>query len=180
MPENSLLVPLITNLVSPLSNSSFKYVGLDRDNTLIEDAGYTKLDQEPKWLPGVIDGLRLIHSLNFGLVIFTNQAALSKGVYNLLDLEDFHRRMNLSLICQVGFGFNSIFICPHLQDQGCLCRKPSPGMFQTAQQIYHELPQVMIGDSDSDIEAAKSAGVLALKTHRVDFLKVVSEWLKKQ
>jgi len=173
-----ILVPIVTNLAHPFSNCAFNYVGLDRDNTLIEDAGYTNLDQEPTWLPNVIDGLSLIHSFNFGLVVFTNQAALSKGVFNLSQLEDFHRRMNLSLIDQAGFGLNGIIVCPHLQVQGCSCRKPRPGMFYAAQKIYGGLPQVMIGDSDTDIQAAKSAGVHAVKVHQEDFLKVSSDWLK--
>ena len=176
---NDLLVPIVTNLAPPITRSPFKYVGLDRDNTLIEDAGYTKLDQEPTWLPSVIEGLRLLHSFNFGLVVFTNQAALSKGVFNLLELEDFHMRMNLSLVNQTGFGFSGIIVCPHRQDQGCSCRKPRPGMFHTAQKIYGELPQVMIGDSDTDIQAAESAGVVAIKAHQEDFQKIASDWLNK-
>lgn len=177
--ENSSLVPIVVNLASPIQGSRIKYVGLDRDNTLIEDAGYTKLDQDPIWLPSVIDGLRLIHSLNLELVIFTNQAALSKGIFDLPQLEDFHKRMNLSLLNEAGFGFHSIIICPHLQDLRCSCRKPSPGMFHTAKEVLGELPQIMIGDSDSDVLAAESAGVLARKTSPGDFLKDVSDWLEE-
>ncbi len=177
MVEKRGLVPIVTDLVPP-ARSPFKYVGLDRDNTLIEDAGYSRLDQEPNWLPGVIDGLKLLNAFGFGLVIFTNQAALSKGVFNLLQLEDFHRRMNSSLLDQTGFGFSGIIICPHLQEQACSCRKPRPGMFYAAQRIYGDLPQVMFGDSDKDIQASNSAGVFAIKTHQVDFHEVCSDWLK--
>lgn len=178
MLEKSGLVPIVTDFAPTLAGSPFRYVGLDRDNTLIEDAGYSKLNQEPTWLPGVIDGLKLFHAFGFGLVIFTNQAALSKGVFSLLKLEDFHRRMNLSLLDQTGFGFSGIIVCPHLEDDGCSCRKPRPGMFHAAQKIYGDLPQVMFGDSDKDIQASNSAGVLAIKTHQVDFLEVSSEWLE--
>jgi D-glycero-D-manno-heptose 1,7-bisphosphate phosphatase len=178
MVEKGVLAPIVTDLGSTFTGSILRYVGLDRDNTLIEDAGYTNLDQDPKWLPGVIDGLKLLHAFGFGLVIFTNQAALSKGVFNLVELEDFHNRLNLSLLAQTGFGFSGIIICPHLQEQSCTCRKPRPGMFFAAQKIYGDLPQVMFGDSDTDIQASKSAGVLAIKTHQVDFLEASSEWLK--
>ena len=174
------LVPILTDLAPPDAGSPFRYVALDRDNTLIEDAGYSSLDQEPSWLPGVIDGLKLFHTFGFGLVIFTNQAALSKGIFDLHQLEDFHRRMNLSLLDQTGFGFTGIFVCTHLQDHFCSCRKPRPGMFYAAEKVYGELPQLMIGDSDSDIQASKSAGVFAIKTHQVDFLKVSSEWLERK
>lgn len=177
MLEKSGLVPIVTDLAPTPAGSPFRYVGLDRDNTLIKDAGYSTLDQEPNWLPGVIDGLKLFHAFGYGLVVFTNQAALSKGVFNLLQLEDFHKRMNLSLLDQTGFGFSGIIVCPHLEDHGCSCRKPRPGMFHVAQKIYGDLPQVMLGDSDKDIQASNSAGVFAIKTHQVDFLEVSSDWL---
>ncbi len=170
--------PIVTDLAPTITGSPFRYVGLDRDNTLIEDAGYSKLDKAPNWLPGVIDGLKLFHAFGFGLVIFTNQAALSKGVFSLLELEDFHKRLNLSLLDQTGFGFSGIIVCPHLQEHGCSCRKPRPGMFFAAQKVYGDLPQVMFGDSDTDILASTSAGVFAIKTHQVDFLEATSEWLK--
>ena len=178
MEEKGELVPIVTDLSPTLTSSPFRYVGLDRDNTLIEDAGYSKLDQETNWLPGVIDGLKLFHAFGFGLVIFTNQAALSKGVFNLIELENFHKRLNLSLLDQTGFGFSGIIICPHLPEQGCSCRKPRPGMFHAAQMIYGDLPHVMFGDSDTDIQASNSAGVFAIKTHQVDFLEISSEWLE--
>ncbi len=178
MKTNAMGVPLVKHFAPLNAASSVRYVGLDRDNTLIEDAGYTKLNQEPVWLPGVIDGLKLIHSLNYGLVIFTNQAALSKGLFSLVELNNFHSRMNVSLMNQTGFGFNSIFVCPHLHDQGCTCRKPRPGMFDTAKEIYGNLPQVMIGDSDTDIEAANSVGVVGIKVQQQNFLKVISDWFK--
>ena len=179
MVEKGVLAPIVTNLGPAFTGSSFRYIGVDRDNTLIEDVGYSKLDQEPNWLPGVIDGLKLFHASGFGLVIFTNQAALSKGVFSLIELEGFHKRLNLSLLEQTGFGFSGIIICPHLQEQNCSCRKPRPGMFHAAQKIYGDLPQVMFGDSDADIHASKSAGVFAIKTHHIDFLEASSEWLKK-
>jgi phosphoglycolate phosphatase-like HAD superfamily hydrolase len=52
-------------------------------------------------------------------------------------------------------------------------------MFQAAQRIYGNLPQVMIGDSDSDIQAAKLVGVHGLKTKQKDFQKIASDWLEQ-
>ena len=46
MVEKGELVPIVTDLAPPPTGSPFRYVGLDRDNTLIEDAGYSKLGQE--------------------------------------------------------------------------------------------------------------------------------------
>lgn len=177
--ERSSMEPIVTNFALPAVSSNFKYVGIDRDDTLIEDAGNSKLNHEPKWLPGVIKGLKLINSLNLGVVIFTNQSGLSKGLFNQFQLENFHRRINNSLINQAGFGLNGIIVCPHLSIQKCLCRKPLPGMFHVAQKIYGKLPEVMIGDSEKDMQAAKLAGVFAIKIERKDFLDKIENWLAK-
>ena len=64
------------------------------------------------------------------------------------------------------------YVCPHHTDKGfegerpeykcdCNCRKPKPGLFlQAAKEFNIDLSQsYMIGDSDSDIEAGRNAGV---------------------
>jgi D-glycero-D-manno-heptose 1,7-bisphosphate phosphatase len=152
-------------------------VALDRDNTIIEDAGYTDLTQDPHWLPGVISGLQLITSHGYGLVLMTNQAALSKGIINLSQLEDFHVRLNESFKRQTGLEFNSIFVCPHSKDNTCPCRKPRAGMFESAKEIFGVFPEFMIGDSVTDIEAANFVGVHGIKVERNGFYRSVSEWL---
>ena len=54
-----------------------------------------------------------------------------------------------------------IQICPHKQDEGCLCRKPKPSMLlDAAQRMSIDLPNSwLIGDRVSDIEAGNRAGV---------------------
>ena len=50
--------------------------------------------------------------------------------------------------------------CPHRPDEGCSCRKPSPGMIQAASEIF-QFPLAetcFIGDRDSDLLAANRAG----------------------
>jgi D-glycero-D-manno-heptose 1,7-bisphosphate phosphatase len=173
----SSLTPIVSNYSTVSYIRSLNYVVLDRDNTLIEDSGYTNLEHEPVWLPNVIEGLCRIHSAGYGLVIATNQAALSKGFFTLPKLNEFHAKMNFSLKEKSGFELSSVIICPHLKESNCLCRKPLPGMLDFAHAIYEKKPLLMVGDSDSDIEAAKMAGVEGLKVAKGEFLKKVSEWL---
>jgi D-glycero-D-manno-heptose 1,7-bisphosphate phosphatase len=172
-----LNAPVFTQFSNQSMGKYSKYVALDRDNTLISDAGNTNLDQEPTWLPGVIEGLTLIGSVGFELVVITNQAAVSKGLFSISKLEDFHVSMNSSLKNQTGLEFKSIISCPHSQLDGCVCRKPRPGMFLYAQKAYGNLPEVMIGDSESDMQAARAVGVKGLKVSNGNFLTILSAWL---
>ena len=67
-----------------------------------------------------------------------------------------------------GAHFDDIRICPHLPDgivaayrRACHCRKPAPGMLLDIMQHWpiERTRSVMIGDKESDLEAARAAGV---------------------
>ena len=68
------------------------------------------------------------------------------------------------------------FYCPHGPDSKCHCRKPLPGMFIDAKRKYNTSMQDswMIGDTETDISAARSAGIsntiLVRSGHYVDEL----------
>ena len=62
---------------------------------------------------------------------------------------------------------DEVYICPHLSKDNCRCRKPRPGMIESAaRELSIDLSSSwMIGDRDSDIEAGSRAG---LKTVFID------------
>ena len=70
-----------------------KAVFVDRDGTLIYDPGYVHKIEDLKFLPGAIDGLKLLR--DFKLFIITNQSGIGRGYYTT---EDF-------------FKFNNYFTC---------------------------------------------------------------------
>jgi histidinol-phosphate phosphatase family protein len=55
-------------------------------------------------------------------------------------------------------------VCPHGPADGCLCRKPQPGMVLAAARRLavpvHEC--VVVGDTGADVAAAQAAGAIAL------------------
>ena len=55
-----------------------------------------------------------------------------------------------------------IFHCPHLPNSNCDCRKPNPGMLIEAKYKHNIDMQNswMIGDKESDVQAAISSGVI--------------------
>jgi len=63
-------------------------------------------------------------------------------------------------VLKAGGKIEGIFYCPHGPNDGCDCRKPSPGLLlQIAERFSANLQDVyFVGDSLSDINAAKNAG----------------------
>jgi histidinol phosphatase-like enzyme len=57
-------------------------------------------------------------------------------------------------------GFDDAFICPHGPDDGCVCRKPKPGLlFEAAEKYQLDLSEtIFIGNTGTDMCAADAAG----------------------
>jgi D-glycero-D-manno-heptose 1,7-bisphosphate phosphatase len=51
-------------------------------------------------------------------------------------------------------------VCPHHPDDGCLCRKPQPGLLREAARVLRVDPArcAVVGDIGADIEAAHAVG----------------------
>jgi D-glycero-D-manno-heptose 1,7-bisphosphate phosphatase len=66
---------------------------------------------------------------------------------------------------QAGGSFDFIAVCPHGPDDGCMCRKPLPGMLLEtfkALNIIDKSAVIMVGDSYRDVQAAHAAGIDAV------------------
>jgi histidinol phosphatase-like enzyme len=63
-----------------------------------------------------------------------------------------------------GASIDRVFVCPHLPDDLCSCRKPKLGLLEQAASFLN-VPiseAVVIGDNAADIDLALRAGVLGL------------------
>jgi histidinol-phosphate phosphatase family protein len=83
---------------------------------------------------------------------FTNQPGISRGEATR---EEYDREL-------AGFRFDHVYLCPHGHEEGCDCRKPSPGMLlRAAKENQLNLQDcVVIGDRWTDMLAAEKAGCL--------------------
>ncbi|MFN8397958.1 MAG: HAD family hydrolase [Bacteroidia bacterium] len=139
---------------------------LDRDGVLnrrIRD-DYVRTWAEWEWLPEVLEALAEL-SKRFGqLVVVTNQRGIARGFYTEADLAGIHAKMKADVEA-AGGRIDAVYFCPHDKEEGCDCRKPEPGMILKAAK---ELPGVdlkrslLVGDSLSDMQAAKAAGIPAV------------------
>jgi len=140
-----------------------KVVFLDRDGVINRDSpDYITSLLEFEFLPGSLEGLRRLAEAGFTCIVVTNQTAPARGLMATETLAAIHDRM-LADVEAAGGRILDIFICPHLPEEGCGCRKPKPGLLLAAQKKYRIdfSSAVMIGDSATDIECARNAGVAA-------------------
>lgn len=133
-----------------MNKDEIQAIFIDRDGTI----GGTDEVIYPcnfEMFPFVRKSLDLIKQNNILIFSFTNQPGISKGEAKISDFEE-----ELLL-----FGFDQVYLCPHQHEEGCICRKPLPGMLiQAASEYDLDLSRcVVIGDRWTDLVAANEVGV---------------------
>jgi len=133
---------------------------LDRDGVINHDSD-AHIKSPDEWLPisGSLEAIARLRRANYKIVIATNQSGIARGLFTIETLNRIHSRM-LNHVHKKGGAIDAIFFCPHDAGDGCLCRKPEPGMLldiaKRLKTTLHGVP--FVGDSVSDLHAAISAG----------------------
>lgn len=155
---------------------------LDRDGVLnrkMPEGQYVTKPEELELLPGAIPGLQSLAARGYRLILVTNQRGVARGKLTLGDLAAIHRKME-RLLAANGVALDAIYVCPHGAGE-CDCRKPEPGMLLRAFESFPDLvpaESVLFGDSISDVEAARRAGVAAVRMPVNGSLEAaVHDWL---
>jgi len=147
---------------------SARCVFLDRDGVINEKplAGeYVASPDQFRFLPQVVDWIRLFNALGFLVIVITNQRGISKGLMTEADLLSIHAKM-LNDLAARGARIDDILYCPHAADS-CECPKPKPGLVYAARDkwdidLEHSL---LIGDSESDQMLAAACGLPFLRAN---------------
>jgi histidinol-phosphate aminotransferase len=152
-----------TYLKTILQKTKPKYAFLDRDGTLILEPQDTyQIDSLEKLqiLDGVLEGLKALVAKGYTLALVSNQDGLGTASFPTKDFEIPQETM-LQIFGEAGVTFDQIFICPHLPEDNCTCRKPKTGLLQEflrGNQI--DLEQSFVcGDRASDKGLAKNLGL---------------------
>lgn len=135
-------------------------VFLDRDGTLVHDAGYTWRLEDYRLLPGAVAGLQRLSAAGFGLVVATNQSGIGRGLFGEADYRRFQDHLEADLRAR-GVVLEASYHCPHRPDAGCACRKPAPGLLERAarERDLDLAASWIIGDSARDTALATRAGL---------------------
>jgi D-glycero-D-manno-heptose 1,7-bisphosphate phosphatase len=137
-------------------------VFLDRDgviNRKAPEGQYVTLWREVHFLPHVAEGIALLKRAGFLVIVISNQRCVAKGLVSDAGVQELHQRMQKELKGK-GAAIDAFYYCPHELNEGCECRKPSPGMILKAAE-EHQVDLAgswMVGDSEHDVEAGKRAG----------------------
>lgn len=91
----------------------------------------------------------------WNLVIVTNQPDISRGTINFDLLQRIHESMAERI------PLSAVYICPHVAEDACECRKPKAGMIQQFRREHPELGgrEFLVGDRESDMQCAEEAGM---------------------
>jgi len=136
-------------------------VFLDRDGVLIEyRENYIRQWSDVVFYSNALKALAALRDMPCRLIIITNQSAVGRGLITIKDAIDINDRI-VSMVEQAGGRLDAVYMCPHKPEDNCTCRKPKPGMiFQAAEKYIVDLKHsVIIGDSLSDLEAGRAAGI---------------------
>lgn len=145
---------------------------LDRDGVINHDSGYTSNAENFRFIDGLFDLCRAARRSGYLLIVVTNQAGIGRGYYSEQDFFTLTEWMRERFEAE-GVPITDAFHCPYHPEHGIgrykkdsFDRKPNPGMLLRAAK-KHGLDlkcSIMIGDKDSDMQAASKAGVGYLVT----------------
>lgn len=141
-----------------------KYIILDRDGVINHDS-FEYIKSPAEWLPiaGSLDAIAQLNRAGYRVLVVTNQSGVARGYYDIETLDLIHEKL-MAELAAVGGYVDEIFFCPHHPDDHCSCRKPKIGLFEQLSKKYplNLSETFFIGDSLSDIQAAKAAGCMPI------------------
>lgn len=135
---------------------------LDRDGVINEaplGKPYITQPDDLCLLPGVAEAIRRFRDAGCFVAVVTNQRCISLGTVSEETLQEIHERLR-SLLAEAGAAVDGIYVCPHGDQDACLCRKPKPGLLRrAAEELGIDLGRSwMVGDSERDLLAGRAAG----------------------
>jgi len=132
----------------------------DRDGVLNVDIGYAHRPDQWEWVAGAREAVRELNDAGFVVVVVTNQSGIGRGYYTADHVHALHQHAAHDL-AEIGAHVDAFYHCPHGPDEECECRKPLPGMLlQASRDLDIDLHRsFLIGDRESDLQAAAAAGI---------------------
>ena len=146
--------------------SKKKVLFIDRDGTLVVEPEDFQIDnlEKIRLVPGVMSALTALKRAGYRLVMVTNQDGLGTASFPV-EAFDLCQSHIVDLFASQGLTFDEIYVCPHLPEDGCECRKPRTGLL-TRYLAANSLDlghSAVIGDRDTDLELAERLGIAGYK-----------------
>jgi D-glycero-D-manno-heptose 1,7-bisphosphate phosphatase len=149
----------------------------DRDETIVVDVPFNGDPKRVEPAPNARALLDRLRAAGLPLAVVSNQSGIGRGLVTARAVDAVNRRVDELLGPFAGF-----FICPHAAQDGCECRKPKPKLILDAARVLGVDPAccVVVGDRESDVEAARNAGAIPLKVDGPNGLEAAVEAILQQ
>jgi D-glycero-D-manno-heptose 1,7-bisphosphate phosphatase len=141
---------------------------LDRDGVLNLDRGYVHRLEDLVWVRGAQAAVRRLNAAGYLVLVVTNQSGIGRGYYDEAALEAVHAKLTADFTA-AGAHIDAFYACPFhpeaVEDRyrhpDHPDRKPNPGLILRGIADFRVDPAAsfLIGDKESDMEAARRAGV---------------------
>ena len=140
-----------------------KAIFFDRDGVLINNSDhyYVWKQDQLMFVDGVFMNLQRLSQQGFHLFIVSNQGGISRGIYSKDNIQKLHLEI-IQIFRNNHIEIEEIVFCPHHPEiEKCMCRKPESLMIDKliAKYDLNKEGSYLIGDSESDMEAALKAGI---------------------
>lgn len=144
-----------------------KTIFLDRDGVVInnEHHYYIWKPEQVQYVDGIFENLQILAKKGFQFFIVSNQGGISRGFYTKTDVQKLHLELAETLR-KYKVEIADIAFCPHHPDvEKCLCRKPESLLLEKliAKYSVSKKDSYFVGDSETDLEAARKAGISGIK-----------------
>ncbi len=135
-------------------------VFFDRDETIVVDVPFNGDPERVEPAPNARALLDRLRAAGLPLAVVSNQSGVGRGLITAEQVEAVNRRIEERLGPFAGF-----FVCLHAPGDACECRKPKPKLILDAARALGLDPAccIVVGDRESDVEAARNAGAIPLK-----------------
>jgi len=159
-----------------------KAIFLDRDGVINIEKNYLYKIKDFEFIAGAKDAMKRLNEDGFLLIVVTNQSGIERGYYSIDDFNKLNNWMIKTLKSE-NIEIKKTFFCPHTPQTECQCRKPKPKMIQDATKEFDiDLKNSwLIGDKESDIEAAINAGItntiIVRSGHQIDEKKTKAKFV---
>ncbi len=139
-----------------------KCVFLDRDGVINRERGdYAYRKDDFELIKGVSEALSKLKQNGYHLIIVTNQAGISMGLFTVDQMNECHEFMNK----QTNHVIDAVYFSRwHPSVSESLARKPDTLMFERGLAKYDINPSVswMVGNAERDIIPAKKLGICTI------------------
>jgi len=145
-----------------------KFVIFDRDGTLIDHVHHLVHLNQVKIKDDAIKALNNLKDFGFKFGVITNQSVIGRGLASSNQIEEINSYI-LKYFLNNNIAFEFFWICPHVPEENCICRKPNIALGKKAISEFNLSPKesYFVGDQETDMQFSKNLGFVPVQISEV-------------